>query len=145
MSKVSLFSWEIILYEAINKSSRDKYFTDFIEDTCLSTVNNLDTCLSANNTFVSYDNNVESCIDYILVPTEKTPCVSLAEIIDDNSLNVSRHRPIKCNFTLHGNVTRTDNTTAPWTINWSKVSDDEIRLYQSCLDNDIDLKNMTNV
>ena len=62
----------------------------------LMSVNSQSNCLGAFSTFVSYGDFYESLIDHILVPDTGLDTVSYCEILDDDVLNVSRHRPIVC-------------------------------------------------
>ncbi len=63
-------------------------------------VNTLDICTGAKSTFVSYNGEHESLIDHIIVPIGSVDLVNACEILDDNELNVSRHRPVSCIIAL---------------------------------------------
>ena len=66
----------------------------------MSAVNTSNICVGKIGTFVSYNNNYESCIYFILLPIEKLSSVLKCEVIDDDARNVSRHRPIFCSIEL---------------------------------------------
>lgn len=68
--------------------------------TNLEVTNKLDICKGASYSYVSYGNCYHSLIDHILLPVETLCYLSYCEIIDDNSLNVSRHRPIVASFCI---------------------------------------------
>ena len=66
----------------------------------LISVNSLSTCIGAKSTFVSYNGVTESLIDHIIIPSEHSDIVVSCEILDDDALNVSNHRPLLCKLNL---------------------------------------------
>lgn len=121
-------------------SSRDRpdnrslHFQTFLQENNLFSVNTSDLCIGANSTFVTYDGRHESLIDYILIPIEKYRYVSYCEILDDNALNVSRHRPVICTLSLTVQVPETSQTEQEsHPINWKKVDQGRINDYQNAL------------
>ena len=82
---------------------RSGLLTQFLVGNNLVSINTLPTCIGAMSTYVSYSGEQLSMIDHILLPVEKGDLVSVCEILVDNALNVSTHRPIYCNVKLpHG-------------------------------------------
>ena len=87
----------------------------------------LPSCKGASNSYVSYDGCYTSMIDYIGLSVERVDSVMHIEIVDDDSLNVSRHRPIICSlqfrYTLDEDVDNVNVHTQSVVpkINWKKV------------------------
>ena len=71
-----------------------------LADIDIFAVNTLPTCTGANHSYVSYDDIYHTMIDCICIPAGVLPCVCTREIVDDNCLNVSRHRPVLVNLVL---------------------------------------------
>ena len=127
-----------------NINTRDGYFKRFLRDTNFVAVNTLDMCSGAQNTFVSYDNRCETLIDYILVPTECTDAILHCEIVDDNCLNVSRHRPVYCCLEIHTHYINAKPTDKEYGINWKKIKQSDIYYYQELLKCSVDLNYASN-
>ena len=98
--------------------------------------NTSELCNGAKSTFVTYDGRHESLIDYILVPIEKSRKVSHFEIIHDNALNVSLHRPVYCALELPScKYDDMPSDLGPTSINWRKVYQACITEYQNIIQN----------
>ena len=117
---------------------RDRQFTQFMADTGLLACNTLPLCTGASSSFVSYDKKSEALIDHICIPVEKEYYIQSCEILDDDCLNVSNHRPIVLKILLHTSVASfgtSDNSNFDQTkqINWSKVTSEELNNYKTTL------------
>ena len=77
---------------------RDLCFGKFLESNKLTTVTTLDCCGGAEYTYQSY--NGSSIIDHILFPNDDINMIASCQIVDDESILVSNHRPITCSFTV---------------------------------------------
>ena len=122
---------------------RDQYFLDFIEYNNIVSVSSLDIRTGPNTTFVSFDGKSESHIDHILVPYEKCDLISSCNIPDDCSLNVSSHRPVLCSIQVP-HIFSQPSTQESDVINWSKVKQDDKKLYTESLQNDVILNEVLN-
>ena len=122
---------------------RDQYFLDFIEYNNIVSVGSLDIRTGPNTTFVSFDGKSESHIDHILVPYEKCDLISSCNIPDDCSLNVSSHRPVLCSIQVP-HIFSQLSTQESDVINWSKVKQDDKKLYTESLQNDVILNEVLN-
>jgi len=80
--------------------SRDKLFYRFVQEHNLCVANCLPLCSGASHTFVSYDNSCQTLIDFICLPSDYTDCITDCIIVDDDCLNVSRHRPVIMQLSL---------------------------------------------
>ena len=58
----------------------------------------LPSCKGASNSYVSHDGCYTLMIDYIGLSVEHADSVLHIEIIDNDCLNVSRHRPVVCSL-----------------------------------------------
>ncbi|MCG8048788.1 MAG: reverse transcriptase family protein [Candidatus Thiodiazotropha taylori] len=120
--------------------NRSICFQTFLQENNLFSVNTSELCTGANSTFVTYDGRHESLIDYILIPIEKYGFVSHCEILDDNVLNVSRHRPVSCSLSLSVQVPDAcPSGPGSNVINWKKVDQNRINEYQNALTNSVHL------
>ena len=122
--------------------NRSIYFSTFLQQNNLISVNTLDICTGAKSTFVTYDGRHESLIDHILIPVEMLHYVISCEISVDDALNVSRHRPVFCRLSLPVNcyeeaTAQVDGTCS--IINWRKVNDENINSYKFALENNVNL------
>ena len=86
---------------------RSNLFLQFIASNNLISINTLEMCTGAMSTYVSYSGEQYSMIDHILLPIEKYDLVTFCEILDDDALNVSNHRPI-C---FHVKLSHAEETT----------------------------------
>ncbi len=73
---------------------RTRLLRRLLIDCNMLAVNTLPECRGSNCTFVSYDSTCRTTIDYICLPVETADLVLFSEIIDDDCLNVSRHKPV---------------------------------------------------
>ena len=74
--------------------------------------------------------------------------IQSCEILDDNVLNVSRHRPILCMIKVALNGLINENLTLNSHIKWKRVSSEEFQEYGSRLDDalrDMDYSDIPNV
>ena len=128
-----------LLQRNVEKDTRNSAFSCFLRNTNLVAVNMLPTTQGARMSFVSYDGQHETLLDYILVPVEKADCVLHSEIADDNCLNVSRHRPVLSYLKLADAVAMTLPPVS--SVSWKKVNSFHIEQYQCGLRNDASLQN----
>ncbi|MCG7877806.1 MAG: hypothetical protein N0C90_15945, partial [Candidatus Thiodiazotropha endolucinida] len=122
-------------------SGRKSYFLNFLHENNLVSLNTLEDCKGAKSSFVSYDNSCESLIDHILLPCDKLYYVCDCEIIDNDCLNVSRHRPIFCG------IRAPEYQQHPYYsndlgINWKKVTCDLANEFKTCLNSNEVLQNI---
>ena len=93
----------------------------------------LPSCKGASNSYVSHDECYTSMIDYIGLPVERVDSVMHIEIVDDDSLNVSRHRQIICFLQFrYTQVEDVDNVNVHTQsvvprINWKQLNDEHIQ------------------
>ena len=112
----------------------------------LVAANTLPICSGAASSFVSYDGKCEYLIDFFLLPVEKADCVTHCEIIEDNCLNVSTHRPIYSSICIPVEaIYNCSNFNLPnYHVNWRKVKPADVNLYQDTLNNSDFLLNFHN-
>ncbi|KAH3826929.1 hypothetical protein DPMN_128856 [Dreissena polymorpha] len=98
-------------------------------------VNTLPECRGSNCTFVSYDSTCRTTIDYICLPVETADLVLFSEIIDDDCLNVSRHRPVLLCFNVYwfSSLSVPEVCQQKTYINWKRVTREDAEHYQSLL------------
>ena len=111
----------------------------------LVSVNSLPNCYGATSTFVSYGDFYESLIDHILVQDTSLDTVSFCEIVDDDVLNVSRHRPIICEMSIPTAAFLTEKLPGVSHIKWKRITTNELQMYSSLLDetlNNVDYSNV---
>ena len=111
---------------------RKAYFSDMLRRNNLYSINR--TMLGNLCTNVNYNGNVASVIDHILAPIEKSDMFTWCSIPDDNALNVSSHRPVLCTVMVPVFNSAPRSSGNAYHINWSKVSQDHITMYQSYLE-----------
>ena len=119
-----------------NARSKDLY--SFLNINNYIATNTLDICKGATSTFVSYDGQCETLIDHFLIPIEKLDMINDCIILDDDTLNVSRHRPIFCSLT-YPRFYLSDMNISSNHINWKRVNTEMINQYQTELANDSSL------
>ena len=127
---------------------RGRYMQCMLNYHDLMSVNSQPNCLDAFSTFVSYGDFYESLIDHILVPDICLDAVSYCEILDDDVLNVSRHRPIVCEICYAVPELQNDRHSIGSHIKWKQVSPVELQTYRSSLDESLratDYNNVSNV
>lgn len=122
--------------------TRDVLLCKFLTDTNLIPVNTLPSCKGAKFSYVSYDNEFHTLIDFICVPVEFLDCVRTCEIIDDNCLNVSRHRPVLANLLILSNNIHGETIENDTGINWRKCTQRNVDNYINLLKADSDIKNL---
>ena len=125
-------------------NSRSSSFGSFLHENNLVSVNTLDFCTGAKSSFVSYDCRYESLIDHIIIQVEKVQYVVSCEIMQDDALNVSRHRPILCCLYLptRDMSYRCSQSDLP-NINWKKINEDSVQAYKQALQGSQALNNIT--
>lgn len=114
-------------------STRDRLLSNFLKDCNLCAVNTLPLCRGGNNTYVSYDDQFTSMIDYVCIPVECIDLVLHCEIADDSCLNMSRHRPILCCLEYSVDSTCNDSQESDTYINWKRCNADQIQNFESLL------------
>ena len=127
---------------SIRSSTRDDCLKGFLLDCNLCAINQTQLRYGPRDTFVSYDNQSASTIDYVCIPAECTDLVTHCEVAGDACLNVSRHRPILCSFDCPGRMEA--ECASEKTTNWKKCSPDDVFEYQRRLINDIGLSRLVN-
>ena len=80
---------------------------------------------------MSFDNRHKSLIDHIIVSQELSCYIKYCKILDDNSINVSSHRPIVFNIqiTLYEYISQNPVLT----VKWHTVSHEQLYNYESDL------------
>ena len=117
-------------------NNRSLYFNTLLRENNLVSINTLDLCRGADSTFVTYDGKLESLIDHIIIPIGKQPYVSSCEIKEDETLNVSRHRPVHCVLGIPASrFDFFDNQVASIKNNWKKLNQESISAYTHELEN----------
>ena len=74
--------------------TRSKDLCSFMNFNNYIATKTVDICMGATPTFVSCERQSESVIDHFIIPVEKQDTVKDCVLLDDDELNVSRHRPI---------------------------------------------------
>lgn len=108
---------------------RSILFSNFLRNNNLVSANTLQLCTGASCSFVSYSREYASLIDHIILPIEKQDLILQCEILDDDALNVSAHRPIFCSVrTL---VAQADSFRSFFsnTVRWRCVKSRELNCY----------------
>ncbi len=90
----------------------------------------------ANATFVSYDGKYQTLIEHIIITAESVDTVSRYEILDDDSLNVSRHRLIVSRLVFPTSSMCNKPYSVPRT-NWRKATAEHMALYEVQLSNEL--------
>ena len=98
-------------------------------DTNFSPINLLPFCTGAKNTFVSYDNMYSSMIDFICMSNDRIDIVTRAEIFDDSSLNVSRHRPVMVCIDIPNCDNMFNETMCINRVNWKRATEVQLCNY----------------
>ncbi|MES9880824.1 MAG: reverse transcriptase family protein [Sedimenticola sp.] len=117
---------------------RGKCFEKLLLDKNLISANTLEMCTGARSSFVSYNGEYESLIDHIILPVEKQDTILTCEIADDNSLNVSNHRPVLCCVNIP-HFTDCKPMDPSSNINWKRVKQEHIELYSYNLMHDTEI------
>ncbi len=113
---------------------RGLLLSNFLHENNLVSVNTCDMCAGVGSTFVSYNGCSESFIDHIIVEQERFDTVKRCVILDDDVLNVSRHRPVLCEIGFPVTGTTSDILHLPnKRTNWKKANSEHIRAYSEGL------------
>ena len=123
--------------------TRGKLLTDSLLFFDIVPVNTLEFCQGAEYSNVPYNCARETLIDYIFIQRSEICDVSSCQILDDNALNVSTHRPIICSIRYnHGHEM---NKSPPCSsINWRNVKQCSIDNYKKFIENDKLLQEISN-
>ena len=124
--------------------NRGLCFNSLLQENNIFSINTSQLCAGPRSTFVTYDGRHESLIDYILIPEEISRNITYCEVLDDNALNVSRHRPVFCTFELPYKAL--DNVpvySGSIMINWRKCDQPCIDEYQNILKSSEHMTNIT--
>ena len=125
--------------------NRGRYVQSMLDYHNLVSINSQSNCLGAHSTFVSYDDFYESLIDHILIPDTCIDTVSYCEILDDDVLNVSRHRPIVCELLYPVPDLQNNMPSNGSHIKWKQVSSDMTLMYRTHLDESLRVTDYSNV
>lgn len=118
---------------------RDRDLMQFITDCNLCAVNLLDSCHGSPYSFVSYNDQYYSMIDYVLISREMLDLVTHCEIATDSCLNVSRHKPIL--FYLDSTIVRSvGNDKHVQSVNWRRVNVQMLDQYCMLINRDNDIQ-----
>ena len=125
-----------------NKDGRAVIFESFLNNFNLTSVNTLDFCTGAKSSFVSYNGIHESLIDHIIMPYETKDIIISCEILEDNAINVSTHRPIVCEITmpLFDNISQDTKSTPR--LKWSKASVSNLNEFEYFMNTDSSLNQL---
>ena len=99
----------------------------------------MDICSGASTSHVNYNGISESLIDHIILPVEKVDLVIDCSILDDDSLNVSNHRPIVCTVKLPIIPVEFKSSGS---INWRNVQSDSLDSYRQSFNVDNNINNL---
>ena len=110
---------------------RSNYLIYFLCNNNFSAINTLPLCNGAKSTFVSYNGMHETMIDHTLCPVEMLDTVISCDILDDDCLNVSNHRPLNVVFKVpYFDQTCILNTKRK-TIKWKLINNDNKINYEN--------------
>ena len=122
---------------------RTNLFLQFLASNNLISINTLEMCTGAMSTYVSYSGEQYSMIDHILLPIEKYDLVTSCEILDDDALNVSNHRPICCHVNLsHAEETTMAAPSVRKSVQWRVAKPEDILNYRESVENQCVSKQM---
>ena len=108
----------------------------FLASNNLISINTLQMCSGALSTFVLYTGEQLSMIDHILIPVEKVDLISFCEILDDDALNVSTHRPVYCHVYLpHAKQSTKPFPSVRHCVQWRGAKSDAISKYRENIEN----------
>ncbi|WAQ95794.1 hypothetical protein MAR_028484, partial [Mya arenaria] len=140
-----LFLWGVVSflgdfnakYDFESLNPRDKFFND----TNVLPLNTLPLCTGALFTYVSYDDNYQTLIDFICMPIETVDMFTNCEIIDDHCLNVSRHRPVFAILHVPLNIgyDNCEHYEMGNTLNMRKIVEHYIIRYNDFISSDLEL------
>ncbi|MES9881493.1 MAG: reverse transcriptase family protein [Sedimenticola sp.] len=110
----------------------------FLNANNLVSANTLEMCTGARSSYVSPGGIHETLIDHIILPVERVDTIVSCGIVDDDALNVSRHRPVHCCIAFpHFDSERPPDDIDH--INWKKVTPEAISAYAELLKNHRDI------
>ena len=98
--------------------------------------NTLPLCTGAKTSFVSYNGKSESLIDHILIQSQYQDLINKCCVLDDNCLNVSAHRPILVELSIH--IEKIPNQTCFKSIKWNKVTPEQLAFYRNAITEDFE-------
>ena len=84
-------------------------------------------------------------IDHIIIPSEHYDYVLSCEILDDDALNVSNHRPLFCKFQLPILSHSTNDVHVKPRLKWAKATSKSLIEYESFLEENVTLSYQRNV
>ena len=113
--------------------SRGKYLCEFMNDQNMVATDTLDNTSGASSSLVSYCGEWETFIDHIIIPSSYIYNVTSCSVVDDNSLNVSRHRPIICHIDIDISDTSQNSEQYIRRINWRSLKPNVIKNYTNCV------------
>ena len=113
---------------------RSSLLQQFLSGNNFLSVNTLPLCTSATSTFVSYSGEYTSMIDHILIQIEKIDLVSTCNVLDDDALNVSTHRPIVMHIELPYVEQIASSTAFRRRVKWRGVGHEVLDQYRDSLD-----------
>ncbi|KAH3755743.1 hypothetical protein DPMN_190442 [Dreissena polymorpha] len=114
----------------LDDKPRSLLLRQFFSDSQNIPVNCLPACNGMKSTFVSYDGVYESVIDYICLSSDCIDLVSHCEILDDDCLNVSRHRPVTVNINFPVSDGKFNISEESFKrISWKRATDAQISDY----------------
>ena len=117
-------------YDLNSSISRDQFLCRFLSDVNLVAINSLPNCQGASYSYVSYDGS-------ICTPIEILDLIQYCEIVDDQCLNVSRHRPVICRLAIPGlDIHPTITINPESSINWKRVQNEHVDNYINRLTTD---------
>ena len=90
--------------------------------------NVLPECTGAPTTFLSYSMTSHSLIDHILIPNDFIDLIKISHIMDDESLNVSNHRPVllSMNFPSSFKVREEESLLR---LKWKNINISQVKKY----------------
>ena len=114
------------------ENARSREFRFFLERDNLVAVDTLQMCEGGRSSFVSYNAEVESLIDHIVLPIEIVDTVLRCRILDDNCLNVSSHRPIVVSLRIPSVSAQCCNSSFR-PVKWGKIQNEVLQSYTQVL------------
>ena len=103
-------------------------FLDIMHYHNLVSVNTLPVCTGATDLYESLNN-------HILLPKERRDTVLSCEILDDDIVNVCRHRPVACRVSVPLTDFTNNYCSFKSHVKWNKLDKCTLLLYKSELNN----------
>ena len=117
-------------YDLNSSIRREQFLCRFLSDVNLVAFNSLHNWQGASYSYVSYDGSSQTLIDFICTPIEILDLIQYCEIVDDQCLNVSRHRPVICRLAIPGlDIHPTITINPESSINWKRVQNEHVDNY----------------